>query len=70
MNHSQKLFEKAQKLIRWSQFCRAFRSVGEPFLPSRQRAHLTTADDQELIDYVCTWGPAIHGHDHPKFVKQ
>ena len=18
-----------------------------------------------MIDYVCTWGPAIHGHDHP-----
>ena len=27
---------------------------------------LTTEDDKELIDYVCTWGPAMHGHDHPK----
>ena len=34
-------------------------------LPSKPRGKLT-ADDQELIDYVCTWGPAIHGHDHPK----
>ena len=29
------------------------------------RDSLHTADGQELIDYVCTWGPAIHGHDHP-----
>ncbi|MGH8461149.1 MAG: glutamate-1-semialdehyde 2,1-aminomutase, partial [Stenotrophobium sp.] len=27
---------------------------------------LTTADGRELIDFVCTWGPAIHGHNHPK----
>ena len=23
-------------------------------------ATLTTADGRELIDFVCTWGPAIH----------
>jgi glutamate-1-semialdehyde 2,1-aminomutase len=27
---------------------------------------LVTADDRELIDFVCTWGPAIHGHNHPR----
>ena len=36
------------------------------FYEASERATLTTADDQVLIDYVCTWGPAIHGHDHPK----
>ncbi len=46
---------------------RAFRSVGgSPFFTrSAQGAYLTTADEQELIDYVCTWGPAINGHNNP-----
>ncbi len=46
---------------------RAFRSVGGApfFVKSAQGATLTTADDRELIDFVCTWGPAIHGHNHP-----
>ena len=70
MNQSQALFEKAQKLIPGgvNSPVRAFRSVGgSPFFTKQAKgAKLTTADDQELIDYVCTWGPAIHGHDHPK----
>jgi glutamate-1-semialdehyde 2,1-aminomutase len=47
---------------------RAFRSVGgAPFFVKAARgATLTTADDRELIDFVCTWGPAIHGHNHPQ----
>jgi glutamate-1-semialdehyde 2,1-aminomutase len=46
---------------------RAFRSVGgAPFFVKAARgATLITADDRELIDFVCTWGPAIHGHNHP-----
>ncbi|MGB0259678.1 MAG: glutamate-1-semialdehyde 2,1-aminomutase, partial [Coraliomargarita sp.] len=32
---------------------------------SANGAHLTTADGKELIDFVCTWGPAIHGHNDP-----
>ncbi|MBS0662172.1 MAG: glutamate-1-semialdehyde 2,1-aminomutase [Verrucomicrobia bacterium] len=47
---------------------RAFRSVGgAPFFVKAARgATLVTADDKELIDFVCTWGPAIHGHNHPR----
>ncbi|HTB80295.1 MAG TPA: glutamate-1-semialdehyde 2,1-aminomutase [Opitutaceae bacterium] len=46
---------------------RAFRSVGgAPFFVKAARgATLITADGRELIDFVCTWGPAIHGHNHP-----
>jgi glutamate-1-semialdehyde 2,1-aminomutase len=46
---------------------RAFRSVGgAPFFTKRARgARLTTVDDRELIDFVCTWGPAVHGHNDP-----
>ena len=70
MNRSTELFEKAQKLIPGgvNSPVRAFRSVGgTPFFTKKASGcRLTTADDNELIDYVCTWGPAIHGHDHPK----
>jgi glutamate-1-semialdehyde 2,1-aminomutase len=47
---------------------RAFRSVGgAPFFTKAARgATLITADGRELIDFVCTWGPAIHGHNHPR----
>jgi len=69
MNTSESLFERAKKLIPGgvNSPVRAFRSVGgTPFFTQKASgSRLTTADGQELIDYVCTWGPAIHGHDHP-----
>ena len=70
MKNSQSLFERAKKIIPGgvNSPVRAFRSVGgTPFFTAKASgSRLTTADDNELIDYVCTWGPAIHGHDHPK----
>ena len=70
MNQSIELFERAKKIIPGgvNSPVRAFRSVGgTPFFTKKANGcHLTTADDQQLLDYVCTWGPAIHGHDHPK----
>ena len=47
---------------------RAFRSVGGTpfFTQSAHGATLTTVDGRELIDFVGTWGPAIHGHNHPR----
>ncbi|MFZ4116189.1 MAG: glutamate-1-semialdehyde 2,1-aminomutase [Chthoniobacterales bacterium] len=43
---------------------RAFRAVGGApfFVKAAHGCHITTVDDQELIDYVGTWGPAILGH--------
>ena len=64
------LFARAQQLIPGgvNSPVRAFRSVGgAPFFTKSARgATLTTVDDRELIDFVCTWGPAIHGHNHPR----
>lgn len=69
MNRSQDLFARAQKLIPGgvNSPVRAFRSVGgAPFFVTKANgATLTDADGRELIDFVCTWGPAIHGHNHP-----
>ena len=67
---SESLFARAQQLIPGgvNSPVRAFRSVGgAPFFTrSAKGATLTTADGRELIDFVCTWGPAIHGHNHPR----
>ena len=66
---SSQLFARALQLIPGgvNSPVRAFRSVGgTPFFVKAARgATLITADDRELIDFVCTWGPAIHGHNHP-----
>ena len=70
MTSSTTLFARAQSLIPGgvNSPVRAFRSVGgTPFFTEKaQGATLTTADGQELIDFVCTWGPAIHGHNDPE----
>jgi len=49
---------------------RAFRAVGgNPFFVDRAAgAHIWTVDGEELIDYVGTWGPAIHGHADPRTI--
>ena len=68
MTTSSELFERAKELIPGgvNSPVRAFRAVGgTPFFTMRANgATLTTADDRELIDFVCTWGPAIHGHNN------
>ena len=67
--HSADLFARAQQLIPGgvNSPVRAFRSVGgAPFFTKRaEGAHLHTSDGDDLIDFVCTWGPAIHGHNDP-----
>ena len=69
MSSSEQLFARALHLIPGgvNSPVRAFRSVGGApfFVKSAHGATLTTADDRTLIDFVCTWGPAIHGHNHP-----
>jgi glutamate-1-semialdehyde 2,1-aminomutase len=70
MSLSNSLFARALQLMPGgvNSPVRAFRSVGgTPFFVKAARgATLITADDRELIDFVCTWGPAIHGHNHPR----
>ncbi|HMO66684.1 MAG TPA: aminotransferase class III-fold pyridoxal phosphate-dependent enzyme, partial [Verrucomicrobiota bacterium] len=49
---------------------RAFRAVGgEPFFVERAaRARVWDVDGNAYVDYVGTWGPAIHGHAHPPII--
>ncbi|MCW4464355.1 glutamate-1-semialdehyde 2,1-aminomutase [Glutamicibacter sp. MNS18] len=46
---------------------RAFGSVGgvPPFMASAKGAYLRDVDGNEYVDLVCSWGPALLGHQHP-----
>ena len=50
---------------------RAFRAVGgNPFFAQRaEGAYVFDADENRYIDYVGTWGPAIHGHAFPPIIE-
>jgi glutamate-1-semialdehyde 2,1-aminomutase len=49
---------------------RAMRSIGrDPLFVARgEGAELTDVDGNRYVDYVCSWGPLIHGHAHPDVV--
>ncbi|MEY2410481.1 MAG: glutamate-semialdehyde -aminomutase [Verrucomicrobiota bacterium] len=70
---SEALFAEALKLIPGgvNSPVRAFRAVGgTPFFAHRALgARVWDVDDNEYIDYVGTWGPAILGHAHPGILR-
>ena len=72
-NQSERLFQKAQELIPGgvNSPVRAFRAVGRhPFFVERaQGPWLIDADGNKYLDYVCSWGPGILGHAHPKVIE-
>src|SRR5215469_13968493 len=69
---SKKFFAEALKYIPGgvNSPVRAFRAVGgNPFFVDRAKgSRIWDVDGNELIDYVCTWGPAILGHAQPKII--
>jgi glutamate-1-semialdehyde 2,1-aminomutase len=50
---------------------RAFRAVGgNPFFAQRaEGAYIFDVDENPYVDYVGTWGPAIHGHAFPPILE-
>src|SRR5882724_8973238 len=70
---SDKLFAEALQFIPGgvNSPVRAFRAVGgQPFFVNRAKgARVWDIDGNEYLDYVCTWGPAILGHGHPKIIR-
>ncbi len=46
---------------------RAMRSIGRDplFIDRGEGAELIDVDGNRYVDYVCSWGPLIHGHAHP-----
>ena len=71
--HSQELFRRAKELIPGgvNSPARSWGSVGgNPLFISRAAgSRVWDADDNEFIDYVCSWGPMILGHAHPDVVS-
>ena len=50
---------------------RAMRSIGRDpiFIAKGEGAELVDVDGNRFIDYVCSWGPLIHGHAHPHILS-
>ncbi len=49
---------------------RAMRAIGrDPLFVARgEGAELVDVDGNRYVDWVCSWGPLIHGHAHPAIV--
>src|SRR5215210_390284 len=50
---------------------RAMRAIGRDplFIDRAAGAEITDVDGNRYVDYVCSWGPLIHGHAHPAIVE-
>ena len=50
---------------------RAFNGVGgDPvFIKSANGPYIVSSEDKQYIDYVGSWGPMIHGHNHPDILN-
>lgn len=72
MDRNEVLFERAQKTIPGgvNSPVRAFRSVGGAprFIQRALGPHIWDAEGKAYIDYVCSWGPMILGHNNPEVV--
>lgn len=66
---SREIFERGQRILVGgvNSPVRAFRSVGgEPLIIERGSGqYLYDADENELLDYVCSWGAMLLGHANP-----
>lgn len=73
MNTSEKLFERAQKVLPGgvNSPVRAFRSVGghPRFVKKGVGSHIFDEDGVEYVDFVGSWGPMILGHSHPDILQ-
>ena len=69
---SARAFSQAQQYIPGgvNSPARAFGGVGggPPFMSRGQGAYIHDIDGNKYIDYVCSWGPLLFGHAHPRVV--
>ncbi len=70
---SKQLFEEAQHYLPGGvdSPVRAFKAVGGAplFIKRGAGSKIYDEDGNEFIDYVCSWGPLILGHSHPRIIK-
>lgn len=71
---SRALFEEAKQYIPGgvNSPVRAFGAVGRSprFIARAYGSRLVDVDGNELLDYVCSWGPGILGHAHPTVIEK
>ena len=71
---SKQLFEQAKKRIPGgvNSPVRAFGAVGgiPLFIHSAKGDKIVDVDGKQYIDYVCSWGPGILGHAHPRVIEK
>jgi glutamate-1-semialdehyde 2,1-aminomutase len=64
------LFERASRVLPGgvNSPVRAMRAIGRDplFVERAHGAELLDVDGNRYVDYVCSWGPLIHGHAHPE----
>ena len=69
MDISEQLFERAKKVLPGgvNSPVRAYRAVGMAprFITKADGPFIWDEDGKRYIDYVCSWGPMILGHNHP-----
>lgn len=69
MTKSEQLFQQACGLIPGgvNSPVRAFGSVGETprFIKKADGPYMIDVDGNQYLDYICSWGPMILGHNHP-----
>lgn len=69
MERSEVLYERAKKVLPGgvNSPVRAFRAVElcPRFIERADGPYIYDADGKQYIDYVCSWGPMLLGHNHP-----
>ncbi len=74
MDKNKELFEKAKTLMPGgvSSPVRAFKSVeSEPIVVQRgYKAFLYDVNQKEYVDFICSWGPLILGHNHERVISK
>lgn len=72
MTKSESLFKEAVNYIPGgvNSPVRAFGSIGEAprFIERADGAYMVDVDGNRYLDYVCSWGPMILGHNHPEIL--
>jgi glutamate-1-semialdehyde 2,1-aminomutase len=67
--HSAELYRRALEVLPGgvNSPVRAMRAIGRDplFIARGEGAELIDVDGNRYLDYVCSWGPLIHGHAHP-----
>lgn len=69
MDDSSTLFARAKQVLPGgvNSPVRAYRAVGltPRFIAKADGAYIWDVDNHKYIDYICSWGPMILGHNHP-----